>query len=438
MRPPHIVIVNQNAPLEMDLRPRREAEALAAAGYEVTLVGGCLSPGDVREMTSPDVRLELFPQPAGGSGVGGQVREQSEAMAQAMRALFRASRRSRVSVVHAGNPPDNLFLAGRAMRPLQRAAARFVFDQHDAAPVLLAEKFPHTPLKRPLMTTARAIERWSFALASLVVFANAEYRSRAVREGLLRGDSEVVPNGWSLPDVPPDPGWRDGVEHLLAYVGTIGEQDNVDHLVDAVAAIRPGRRLRVVVAGSGSALHSVRSRARDLGVDETFEWLGFVGDRDRIAALVRAADVCVAPEVDSEFNRLATFVKVIEYMSAGAAIVAHRLPQTATLAGDTVVYPRDMTADGFAAAICGLLDAPARRQALGSAARRRFEEQVSWERNGAPRIVAAYGRLLGGGADRVSPRCNGRDVFHDFPIAGPVVASSRKVAGGPAQPLGEG
>ena len=41
MKPPHVVIVNQNAPLELDLRPRREAETLAAAGYEVTLVGGC-------------------------------------------------------------------------------------------------------------------------------------------------------------------------------------------------------------------------------------------------------------------------------------------------------------------------------------------------------------------------------------------------------------
>jgi glycosyltransferase involved in cell wall biosynthesis len=437
MRPPHVVVINQNAPLEMDLRPRREAEALAAAGYEVTLVGGCLSAGDVREVTSPDVRLELFPQPVGGSGVGGQVREQGQAMALALRALCRVSRRSRVSVVHAGNPPDNLFLAGHALRPLQGAAARFVFDQHDAAPVLLAEKFPHTPLTRPLTMTARAIERWSFARASLVVFANAEYRSRAARENLLRGDSEVVPNGWSLPDVPADLDWRNGVEHLLAYVGTIGEQDNVDRLVDAVAAIRPGRRLRVVVAGSGSALDSVRSRARDLGVDRTFEWLGFVGDRDRIAALVRAADVCVAPEVDSEFNRLATFVKVIEYMSAGAAIVAHRLPQTETLAGDTVVYARDMTADGLAAAICELLDAPSRRLALGGAARRRFDDRVSWERNGAPRLVAAYGRMLGTGGDP-DPRRNRLGRFHDLPDAGPFVASSRKVPGGPALPRGEG
>src|SRR4029078_12752845 len=99
------------------------------------------------------------------------------------------------------------------------------------------------------------------------------------------------------------------------------EQDNVDHLVDAVAVARSRRPFKVVVAGSGSALDAVKRGADDRGVAPSFEWLGFVADRDRIAALVRAADLCIAPEVDTEFNRLATFVKVGEYMSAGAAVV---------------------------------------------------------------------------------------------------------------------
>lgn len=395
MRPPHVVLVTQNALLETDLRPRREAEALAAAGYEVTLVGGCRSPTHVRAITDTDVNLELFTQPGDGTGVVGQIREQSQAMARAMLALRRASRRAPISAVHAGNPPDNLFLAGPVLRPLQGSTPRFVFDQHDPAPVVLAEKFPATPLRRPLMATARAIERRSFAAAGLVVFVNEECRVRAVHEGLLRGDSEVVPNGWSLPDVPADPHWRDGAEHLLAYVGTIGEQDNVDHLVDAVVLARQQRGIKVVIAGSGPALESVQQRARDRGVAESFEWLGFVTDRDTIAGLVRAADVCVAPEIHSELNRLARFVKIIEYMSAGAPIVAHRLPETEALAGDTVVYAADMTAGGFASAICEVLDAPERGRALGDAARLRFDERVSWERNGAVRLVAAYERLFG-------------------------------------------
>ena len=202
-------------------------------------------------------------------------------------------------------------------------------------------------------------------------------------------------NGWSLPEVAPDPRWRAGADHLLAYVGTISEQDNVDHLVDAVAELRLPGTLKVVVAGAGSALAAVMARARDRGVAGSFEWLGFVRERERIAALVRAADVCVAPEIDSEFNRLATFVKIIEYMSAAAAVVAHRLPQTEALAGETIRYASDMTAGALAAAITGLLAAPERGRTLGAAALRRFDEQIGWERAGGPRLVAGYDRLLG-------------------------------------------
>ncbi len=161
--------------------------------------------------------------------------------------------------------------------------------------------------------------------------------------------------------------------------------------------MRARGRVKVVVAGDGSALAAVKQRARDRGVEPSFEWLGLVTERPRIAALVRAADVCVAPEIDSEFNRLATFVKIIEYMSAGAPVVAHRLPQTEALAGDWVHYAPDMTAEGLAAAIGELLDAPGRGRALGTAARRRFDEQISWERAGGPRLVAGYDRLLGSG-----------------------------------------
>jgi glycosyltransferase involved in cell wall biosynthesis len=395
VRPPHVVIVNQNAPLEFDQRPRREAETLAAAGYAVTLVAGSDSPEHARALTAPDVRLELYEQPHEGSGVAGQVREQSQAMARALLALRRAARHAPVAAVHAGNPPDNLFLARRALAPVQGSMPRFVYDQHDAAPVLVREKFSATALVRPLTATARVIERRSFAAAGLVVFANAEYRARAEREGLLRGDHEVVMNGWSLPPAAPDQRFRAGAEHLLAYVGTIAEQDNVDRLVDAVAALPDPGGVRVVVAGSGSALPGVMQRARDRGVAGSFEWLGFVRERTRVAALVRAADLCVAPEIDSEFNRLATFVKVMEYMSAAAPIVAHRLPQTEALAGDTIAYAPDMTADGLAAAIAALLADGRHRRALGVAARARFDEHVSWERAGGPRLVAAYDRLLG-------------------------------------------
>jgi glycosyltransferase involved in cell wall biosynthesis len=394
MRTPHVAIVNQNEALDTDLRPRREAETLAAAGYDVTLIGGCNSAAKVRELLDSQVRLELYGQPRAGTGVSGQIREQGQTMALAVAAVIRVSRRRPIAALHVGNPPDNFFFVGRIVRPLQGFTPRFVYDQHDTAPLVLAEKFPDSPLGKPLLTTARAIERRSFAAASLVVFASAAYRARAEREALLRSDSAVVLNGFPLPLAAPDDRWRLGAEHLLAYVGTIGEQDNVDHFVDAIAVLQARGSLRVVVAGDGSALEAAKERARSLGVASTFEWLGFVEDRTRIASLIRTADVCVAPEIDSEFNRHTTFSKVMEYMAAGAAVAAHRLPQTEALAGETISYAPDMTARGLCAAIEGLLDAGERRRSLGAAARERFEEQIAWDRSGGPRLVAAYDRMF--------------------------------------------
>jgi glycosyltransferase involved in cell wall biosynthesis len=394
MTRPHIAIVNQNLALEHDLRPRREAETLAAAGYDVTLVGGCYSPASARRAVDASVGLELYSQPKAGTDVRGQMREQSQAMLRAVAAVMRVSRRRPIAAVHAGNPPDNFFLVAPIIRPLQGFTPRFVYDQHDTAPALLAEKFPDSPFAKSLLATARAIERRSFAAAALVVFASAAYRARAEREALLSGDSEVVLNGFSLPDASPEDHWRNGADHLLAYVGAIGEQDNVDHFVDAIAILAARRSVRVVVAGDGSALAAARERARDLGVASSFDWLGFVEDRSRIASLVRTAHVCVAPESDSEFNRHTTFIKVIEYMSAGAGIAAHRLPQTEAVAGETISYAPDMTPRGLSIAIEDLLDAPERRRRLGEAARLRFDERLSWSRSGGPSLVAAYDRLF--------------------------------------------
>ena len=128
MTRPHIAIVNQNLALEHDLRPRREAETLAAAGYDVTLVGGCHSVASARRAVDASVRLELYSQPKVGAGVLGQMREQSQAMLRAVAAVIRVSRRRPIAALHAGNPPDNFFLMAPTIRPLQGCTPRFVYD----------------------------------------------------------------------------------------------------------------------------------------------------------------------------------------------------------------------------------------------------------------------------------------------------------------------
>jgi glycosyltransferase involved in cell wall biosynthesis len=391
----HVALITQNADLELDIRPRSEAEALAAAGRRVTLVGGTKNPARVRELTAPEVGLALYDMPEPAGGAAGQVRELSQSFRRTASTLARLARRTPIDVVHASNPPDNACLLPPLVRPFQRFTPAFVFDQHDVAPVLLEEKYGSDGALRAAAELARRLERLSFRRARLVVFANEEYDARARRGGLLRGGAVVVPNGWSLPEVETSGHWREGATHLIAYVGAIGEQDHVPHLVEAAALLPDRDEIKVCVAGDGSGLPEARTRARELAVEGEFTWLGWLYGRDDIASLVRSADVCVAPEIESDFNRLASFVKLAEYMSVGAPIAAHRLPQTERLCGDTIEYAEDMTPRALADAVTRLLDDPEHARRLGAAARERFERTVAWPSVGAPRLVEAYARVFG-------------------------------------------
>ena len=175
----------------------------------------------------------------------------------------------------------------------------------------------------------------------------------------------------------------------------MGEQDCLVHLVEAVALLEE-EDIRVVLAGDGSARPAAERRAAELGISDRFDWLGWVGRREEIASLVRSADVCVAPETASAFNELASFVKLVEYMSAGAPVVAHRLPQTEGLCADTIAYADDMSAEALARAIDEVLGDGRRAESLGAAARHRFEELLRWENVGAPKLVEAYRSAFGG------------------------------------------
>jgi glycosyltransferase involved in cell wall biosynthesis len=392
----HVALVTQNSDLELDLRPRAEAEALADAGFEVTLVGGTQHPERLREITKSSVAIASYPLPREGEGAAGQIRELTAAFTRMQRALVRLARTTQVDVVHASNPPDNVWLALPLLRAAQRRRPRFVFDQHDVAPVLVEEKFGSAPHMKGIAALARRLERRSFARADLVVFANAEYERRAESRALLRGDSVVVPNGWSLPQVPTSDHWRGEAKHLIAYVGAINEQDCVDHLVEAVARLPQRDGVRVCVAGDGAGRSPAQRLAHELGVTRSFDWLGWVRDRDQVASLVRSADLCVAPEVDSPFNRLASFVKLVEYMSVGAPTVAHRLAQNERLCGETVMYAEDMSHDALAEAMSRMLTDPTRGAELGRRAKSRFDSEIAWEASGAPRLVAAYERVFSG------------------------------------------
>ena len=248
------------------------------------------------------------------------------------------------------------------MAPAASAEARArripqsAYDQHDVAPALAEEKLGNAVHARAAVRLHERFETASFRRAALTVFANPEYENRARELGLLTNEHVVVPNGRRLPARRPE--WRMGERWYTSHrdIGTINEQDCVPHLVEALAHVPSIDEIRVVVAGDGSDRRAAQRRAasaRDRWVDRVARLGAPTGGSS--GRSLSAADVCVAPERDSSFNRLASFVKIVEYMSLGAPTVAHRLPQTDLLCGDSIEYAEDMTSDAFARAITAVL-----------------------------------------------------------------------------------
>jgi glycosyltransferase involved in cell wall biosynthesis len=301
-----------------------------------------------------------------------------------------------VDVVHVGNPPDNAWMFASILRLVQGFTPTLVYDQHDPAPLLVREKFGRRKAVRLIENVVTRLEAMNFSRAQLVVFANELFHKRASDLGLLRSGAVVVPNGWRLPAPPrwQPPPWRDPSVPLVTYVGTTNTQDCVGHLVAAMARLRTPAQL--VVVGDGEARTGAEMLALDLGIEDRIVWLGWVTDRQLIAQLVGGASVCVAPETSSPVNDITSFVKVAEYMSLGAPVACHRLPQTERIAGNAVEYADGESPAALAAAIERLLLDPALAASRRDGGRRRFDEGLCWESVGAKRLIEGYATTVGG------------------------------------------
>ncbi len=153
-----------------------------------------------------------------------------------------------------------------------------------------------------------------------------------------------------------------------------------------------GRRdFTCLVLGRGVAVEGLERLARDLDVTEHIQFLGSM-PRHTVPAYLAAADICVAPEPSNAYNDRSTMIKVMEYMAMAKPIVAFDLPEHRFSARDAAVYVADNDELQFARVLGELLDDPERRRALGSAGRRRVENELAWSHQ-VPKLLGVYRSL---------------------------------------------
>ena len=155
---------------------------------------------------------------------------------------------------------------------------------------------------------------------------------------------------------------------VVLFVGRLNYYKGVEYLVDAME----DTEATLLIAGDGEHRSVLKQRARDRGVDDQIQFLGYVSDT-KLASLYRAADLFVLPSVEPSE---AFGIVQLEAMARGLPVVNTSLPTGVPWVsqdGETglTVSPRDATA--LADAINTLVEDNELRRRYGKQARRRVE-----------------------------------------------------------------
>ena len=222
--------------------------------------------------------------------------------------------------------------------------------------------------------------------AGLIANSESGARTTALHTGMPADFFDTIANGV---EIPPEASPADkralraelgipGNRGFALFVGRLVPQKNLDCLIKAMAAMAPGQRPWLALAGDGPLRQSAQQLADNCGVAADLQ---FLGERSDTAQLMQAADFLVLP---SHFEGLSN--SLLEAMAAGCPVIASAVggsPELITHGRTGLLFQADDAA-ALASLMTRLCADPAERALLSRQARAHVERTY-----GVPALVAA-------------------------------------------------
>jgi len=392
-RPRRVLIIVENLPSPFDRRVWQEATTLHQNGYEVSIICPTGKGYEKKSEVIDGIHIYRHNLPLEAEGALGYLYEYSAALFWEFVLAWKVLLTRGFDVIHACNPPDNIFIVGGFFRLLGK---KFLFDHHDINPELYEAKFGRRDFFYKVML---AWERMTFRLAKVSIATNESYRKIAIERGGMDPEKVFVVRSGPMLDrlktLPPVESLKKGREHLVGYVGVMGAQAGIDCLLRSICYIVKdmGRQdIQFGLVGGGTSLDEMQAYAGELGVAEYTTFTGRVSDKE-LLEMLNTADVCVNPDVANEMNDKSTMNKIMEYMALGKPIVQFDLTEGRFSAQEASLYAARNDEIDFAEKIIELLDNPDLRESMGVSGKRRIEEELEWKYE-VPKLLRAYETLF--------------------------------------------
>jgi len=311
-----ILIIIENLPAPFDRRVWQEATTLRDAGYIVTIVCPTGKGFEKKYEVIENIPIYRYRLPTEGRGVFGYLIEYSAALFWQFWLSLKVMFRQGFDVIHACNPPDNIFIIGGFFKIF--FGKKFLFDHHDINPELYEAKFGRRNFFYKVML---AWERWTFKTADISIATNESYKKIAIERGGMEKEKVFVVRSGPMLDrlriQPPVEELKKGRKFLVGYVGVMGKQEGIDYLLRAVHHIVfkiKRKDIHFGLVGGGTDLEEMKQYTCDLGLKEFVTFTGRVSDQE-LLEMLNTADICVNPDVANEMNDKSTMNKIMEYMA---------------------------------------------------------------------------------------------------------------------------
>lgn len=305
-----------------DVRPRREAEALINAGYEVDMI--CLKLPDQNKFEETcGVNTYRVNLSKSRSSRRKYIFLYASFFVRSFFLLNRLYLKNRYAVIHVHNMPD--FLVFLSMIP-KIFGAKVILDLHDPTPEMLMTKFAEERDSR-LTKILKWQEKVSIRFAHKIITTNKSFLDKFISRGcpsdkiniVMNSPQESIFNNRSNSKEKSDKN-----KYVVMYHGIIIKRYGFEELLNAVNLLKdkiPGLELKIY--GTGEDLPIFIEMVQKLDLENIVKYFGQV-PIEKIVEIIPECNVGIIPNRLTPFTKLNFPTRIFEYLHLNRPVVVPR------------------------------------------------------------------------------------------------------------------
>jgi len=388
-----VLVIVKNDPFH-DSRVLKELRSLLDQGFAVDVIGICRRNKAKKKILG---KANFYPiYLSKGSNKLQKMIELAGFSSLSFLRTFSCFLNRKYEIIYLHTPPDFLVFSGLLAKYVFKA--KIISDIHDLGPEFYLARYKNKSIFYKLLLR---YEKMLVTYSHAVVVTNHEYRKTIIKRNKISPNKVFVVKNY--PNVSDSNIFRKTRainkpknKKILLYLGALNPQDGLFGMVDSVRMLVNDQEEKEIccwVVGEGEQEKELKEYVKSLGIEDHFKFWGGVWDRNRLASIVNAADICLEPAPANQLNNKSTFIKIFEYMLAGKPIVSYDLKETVVSAKNSSLYAKPNNKEDFAQKILELVNNSAKATSLGSFGSDRSKELI-WETEPADNLLSAISGVI--------------------------------------------